>query len=179
MGYVYKGTQRDVAPVITIVELPKVKPGPKPRRLVFTPEFCGTHYGYRLHGKFNVAACDPCMAANAASSRKYAARAKAKAGRIRSKEFEPSACGTLKGFHRHVRRGMEPCDLCRVAKNEYQNERRAIRKAALPMPAPRPATKIQQPAPAAPPFDGREGLRKAAEEARWHDAAKRASQAAA
>lgn len=36
---------------------------------------------------------------------------------------DTGACGTPKGFHRHTKRGQEPCDPCKVAKSEYQRER--------------------------------------------------------
>lgn len=36
---------------------------------------------------------------------------------------DTAACGTAKGFHRHVARGEQPCDPCAQAKLEYQRDR--------------------------------------------------------
>ena len=38
---------------------------------------------------------------------------------------QPQPCGTYAAYRRHQRYGEQPCDLCRVAKNEYEKERRA------------------------------------------------------
>lgn len=36
-----------------------------------------------------------------------------------TESFDPSACGTNKGFNRHYRAGEEACEPCREARNAY------------------------------------------------------------
>lgn len=65
MGYVYKGTQPEPAPLRDAST-----PGPKP---AFDPAKCGTRKGYRQHLRHGQDACAPCTAANTASSSAYRA----------------------------------------------------------------------------------------------------------
>lgn len=41
------------------------------------------------------------------------------------------ACGTYGGYHKHLYRGVAPCDRCREAKRVYESEKRAERRADL------------------------------------------------
>lgn len=48
----------------------------------------------------------------------------------RRRAFEPSACGTVRGYSRHLHYGVELCQPCRDAKNTYDRARRAGRKSS-------------------------------------------------
>lgn len=125
MAYVYRGTIRDVNPILHVAPqpAPAVKPRPAPLQDVTK---CGTPYGYKLHQQHGTEPCDPCRDANTAYGREY------RAGKRRRTKgvFDPSACGTHRGFMRHLRYSVELCTPCRVAKADYQAAYRAARKAA-------------------------------------------------
>ena len=48
----------------------------------------------------------------------------------RRRGFDPAHCGTTKGYSRHLHYSVPLCDPCREAKNKYDRNRRAGKKAA-------------------------------------------------
>lgn len=89
---------------------------------------CGTHAAYRRHIVEGTEVCAACQEANNAYNRElYKTRTLAQA--VVAAPFDDSACGTYKGYRRHVRRGMDACIPCLIANNTYMTEYRNARKA--------------------------------------------------
>ena len=59
-------------------------------------------------------------------------------------DADPTACGTLRGRSRHVKRGEKLCEPCRIVYNEYQADCRAKRQAAKKAAAERKAARVAQ-----------------------------------
>jgi hypothetical protein len=127
MGYVYRGTLRDVGPAP--VRLSST-PGPKPKVIVFDPSKCGTYPGYQQHARTGTPKCQPCKDANAAYSRDYAARVKTGQVRELHRGFRDDACGTYAGYCRHLRHKVPACGPCLDASRDHTAKHRAKQVAA-------------------------------------------------
>lgn len=90
---------------------------------------CGTHAAYRRHITEGTEVCEPCNEANNAYNRDLY-RIRAVAGVLVAAPFDASACGTRKGYARHLRRGMDACGPCIAANTAYTTEYREARRAA-------------------------------------------------
>ena len=86
--------------------------GPGP----WNPDLCGTYPGHAQHYRHGTDPCQPCRDAKNAYSRAYAKNPDG-SKRLPRAPFDASACGTYKGYARHVRRSLEVCAPCRRAYN--------------------------------------------------------------
>lgn len=102
MGYVYRGTIRDVEE-----EAPA---SPK----------CGTRAGYMEHSSKGTPKCRPCKDAHAAYMREYKRRPKMR-----------TVCGTYAGYKRHKRADENPCEMCFRGYSQYMRDYRDRKLAAL------------------------------------------------
>ena len=110
MGYVYRGTIRDLDEPVDHVA--------KPRRAPFDPGKCGTNAGYKQHQNHGIMPpCQPCRDAVAEYHRDLKARHDA--GLV-MRGFRDDKCGTLAGHARHVRHGVPVCDPCEAARAAYR-----------------------------------------------------------
>lgn len=110
MGYVYRGTIRDVDEPIT-------EPFATPARAPFDPVKCGTYAGYKQHQNHKNTPCRACK--DAASAYQRDLKRRREAGLV-VREFRDDKCGTLAGYSRHFRLGVPVCDPCLVARAEYR-----------------------------------------------------------
>jgi hypothetical protein len=90
---------------------------------------CGTHAAYRRHKVEGTEVCGPCNEANNAYHREQY-RARTAGNVVVVTPIDASACGTYRGYRRHVRRGGAACQPCTAANAAYQTEYREARKAA-------------------------------------------------
>lgn len=102
MGYVFRGTNRDID------ELPTLE---------LAPGGCGTNAGYRLHMGLRTPTCQPCRDAHAAYQRAWERRPRMR-----------NVCGTYAGYMRHKRAEGDACEFCLRAYAEYMSSYRANRK---------------------------------------------------
>ena len=91
----------------------------------------GTPTAARLHYTNKEPLCDACRESERARWREDAKkRKKNPADRVYKTEFTSEKCGTNAGHQRHMYYGITPCDDCIAAHREYQQVRRAKRRAA-------------------------------------------------
>lgn len=125
-GYVWNGTP----------EPPKQAPERKPRKVPPAGQYCGTRTGFAIHKASGKDPCQPCREAENKYSREY--RLKVHHGILSpATPFNPDACGTMRGYRRHLRHRITACQPCKDANavfslkwKETRRRKRAADRAA-------------------------------------------------
>lgn len=119
MSYVYKGVVKNEP---TIVPKNGVRRNPCNGSRVAP---CGTEGGYKRHWRNNERACDECLAAHAAVTKR-------RLGRVVIKPHATVArCGTESGYKRHLRLKEVPCEACNAGRLEADLRRTGAKPATV------------------------------------------------